>query len=203
MSNYQPTFNDIHVSDETIIDGFETGKFTFTPMMYSLCLPSHHAYVNPGNNFSRRTLFEYFVKKGYPFSDGNVSEMNFIASAGMDWLRFVVENFPRQLTKEDFGSAVCNVATDKTLAQLQYFTEQTKADIFWWGAAYYACATGSVKALVHCMLNGFPIRRDYCYDTIMKRHPELLKDEIVYKYFMNHDDLEGRIKTIYLMDNIY
>ena len=31
-------------------------------------------------------------------------------------------------------------------------------------------------------------------------HPKLLTSELVRKYFIDHDDLDGKIKTIYMTD---
>jgi len=192
-----------NVDEQTIIEKYLRGEYEFHPQMYTECLPKPW-----GNN--RRKLFEYFIQTGFPLyyeTDDSIqkrvilwSAMNFIAQAGMDWLKYACENYPKQLNSCDFGSAVCNVASDHTLEQFQYLTEQTKADTCWWAPAIICCFHGFPKALEYCMLNNYPIRRDYCMEGITKYHPELLENELIQKYFIDHDDMNGKIQTIYLMD---
>jgi len=196
---------DTSISDETIMDRFETGIYTeFHPDFYSMCLPSN------SSGTERKTLFAYFIRKGFPLRANDdekmpLSQMAFIASmGGIEWVKFAVENYPRKLTLYDLGSSICNAASGRLFPVFKYLVDNTEADRFWWCIASSFCTDGCVEGLEYCLLNDFPIRPDYCLEFITKYHPEMLeKSDLIRKYFVEHDDLGGRIKTLYMMDRVY
>ena len=180
------------ITDEQLIQYFKNGMYLWKiDYWLSVCFQK------------RRILFEFAVKSGYPFrnelSTEDFSYLYFITGVGLDCIQYVKENYPRELSGDEFYSAICSVCCNDNKKDdidcLRYLVEVCKVKINYWAATQGCLMYNKINCFEYCVSIGVPIKYSYCID-IINENPSLLESsEIINEIFGQSKESTNVVKN--------
>jgi hypothetical protein len=155
--------NNKDISNETLINYFKDGIYLWDSDYWLYILKDY-----------RKELFEFAVKTGYPFckeTDSNTKTGLYfiIAIGGLEYIKYVMEYYPRKIEIDEFGSSICAACGEgDKIELLRYIVEECKVKKDYWAATHNCLHNKSIKCFEYCVSIGVPINYSRCLDLVDK-----------------------------------
>jgi hypothetical protein len=187
-------FQNPDVTDKQLIDRFSTGVFCWKPEFWEKITGSGFKYTyeagcTPNCDIQRKELFEFAVKQGYSLcseirdKDDCGTPLYWITvRGGLEWIKFVKENYPMQLESDWFGSSIvaaCCAKNDRDDLLLYLLNECKAPTMHYWGAAYYALLERNYKCFQVCVEHKLPMKYKMLNEIIQTITSKLEPQEVV------------------------
>ena len=170
--------NNKEISNETLINYFKDGIYLWDSDYWLYILKDY-----------RKELFEFAVKTGYPFrkeTDSNTKTGLYfiIAIGGLEYIKYVMENYPRKIEIDEFGSSICAACGEgDKIELLRYIVEECKVKKDYWAVTHSCLHNKSIKCFEYCVSIGVPINYTRCLDLVDKNIDLLESSTIINDIF--------------------
>jgi hypothetical protein len=166
------------ISNETLIKYFKDGVYLWDSDYWNEILSDF-----------RRELFEFAVKSGYQFRKETEDELStglyfIIWKGGLEYIKYVMENYPRKIEIDEFGSSICAACGEgDNIELLRYIVEECNVRKDFWAATHSCLHNKNIKCFEYCVSIGVPINYTRCLDLVDKNIDLLESSSIINDIF--------------------
>lgn len=200
------------IPDDALMERFESGAYIWDPTdFYRVSCGA------TDKNDTREALFQFAVKQGYPFRKETnyelFTDLYWVTMAGLKWIQYFRENYPREIQPEEYGSAfvaACSKRGDN-IDLLRYLVEECNVNTNFWAGPLscfqrvdYISKDNSIlqpniKCFEYCVSLGnkrCQIPFNYCMEYVEK-HPEWMEQsEVIRSLFTPREGFQDKVEWL-------